>query len=297
MDRLMTMEMFAAVAERGGFAAAARSLRVSAPSVTRGVAELEARLGVSLFHRSTRAVSLTEDGAALLPRARRILADFAATERELQGATGEVRGQLNITAPVLFGRLHVLPVVTELLEQHLQLTIELMLIDRNVRIVEEGIDFAVRIGALADSSLRAVKIGEVRPMLVASPAYIEQHGAPLGPRDLADHRIIASTGPRGPGEWQFGAGKVPGPLRPRLLVNSVEAGLAAAEAGVGIANLLSYQADRALREGTLVELFRPDGFDAMPVSLLFAAGRSAAAAPRAFIEAMRERAKTAAWVQ
>jgi DNA-binding transcriptional LysR family regulator len=297
MDRLKTMEMFAAVAERGGFSAAARSLRVSAPSVTRGVAELETRLGVTLFHRSTRAVALTEDGAALLPRATRLLADFAAAERELQGTAGEPRGQLNLTAPVLFGRLHVLPVVADLLDRHAGLTIELMLVDRNVRIVEEGIDIAIRIGALADSSLRAIKIGEVRPMLVASPAYIETHGSPSEPGELAQHRVIASTGPRGPSEWRFGQGEAPLSLRPQLLVNSVEAALAAAEAGVGIANLLSYQADRALRQGTLVELFRPDSFKAMPVSLLFAAGRSAAAAPRAFIEAMRERAKNAAWVR
>ena len=203
MDRLATLEMFTQVAECGGFAAAARSLRVSAPSVTRGVAELETRLGVTLFHRSTRAVSLTDDGAALLPRARRIIADLAAAERELQGAAGEPRGQLNITAPVMFGRLHVLPVVTRLLESHPDLDIELMLIDRNVRIVEEGIDIAVRIGPLADSSLRAVSIGEVRPLLAASPAYLARHGTPDGPADLAEHRVIASTGPRGPGRMAF----------------------------------------------------------------------------------------------
>jgi DNA-binding transcriptional LysR family regulator len=293
MDRLTTLEMFAAVADRGGFAAAARSLRVSAPSVTRGIAELEERLGVALFHRSTRAVSLTEDGAALLPRARSILADFDAASRQLQGAASEPRGQLNITAPVMFGRLHVLPVVTALLETHKNLTIELMLIDRNVRLIEEGIDIAIRIGPLADSNLKAVRIGEVRPMLVASPAYLKRHGQPTHSSDLADHRAISSTGPRGPGEWKF-AEVAPAA---RLQVNSVEAGLAAAEAGVGIANLLSYQADHALREGTLVELFRPETFEPMPVSLIFAAGRSAAAAPRAFIEAMRARARDAAWVR
>jgi len=293
MDRLTTLEMFAAVADRGGFAAAARALRVSAPSVTRGIAELEDRLGVTLFHRSTRAVSLTEDGAALLPRARSILADFDAASRELQGAASEPRGQLNITAPVMFGRLHVLPVVTALLEAHEKLAIELMLIDRNVRLVEEGIDIAVRIGPLADSSFKAVRIGEVRPMLLASPAYLERHGHPRSAADLARHRTISSTGPRGPGEWKF-AEAVPAA---RLQVNSVEAALAAAEAGVGIANLLSYQADHALREGALVELFRPEIFEPMPVSLLFTAGRSAAPAPRAFIEAMHARARDAAWVR
>lgn len=295
MDRLGTWEMFVAVSELGSFAAASRSLRVSAAGVTRGVAELEARLGVALFHRSTRAVSLSDEGAALLPRARRILAEFAAVERELQGAASEPRGQLNVTAPVCFGKLHVLPVVLELHERHPRLTVEMRLFDRNVRIVEEGIDIAVRIGPLADSSLKAIQIGTVRPMLLASPDYVERHGKPERAEDLPGHEMILSTGPRGTTDWRFAQRRGLEPPRPRLLLNSVEAQVAAAEAGAGIANLLSYQVTESLRNGRLVELFRPDGFDPLPVSLLFEAGRSAAAAPRAFIEAMRERARLEAW--
>jgi len=295
MDRLATWEMFVAVAELGSFSAAARKLRISPAGVTRGIAEMEARLGVALFHRSTRAVTLSDEGAALLPRAKRVLSDFAAAERELQGSSREPRGQLNVTAPVHFGRLHVLPVVLELNRRHRDLMVEMRLFDRNVRIVEEGIDIAVRIGALADSSLKAIQIGEVRPMLVASPEYLRRNGIPESPKDLHRHQIIASTGPRAPNEWRFAKGLGDAPLRPRLLTNSIDAQVAAAEAGAGIANLLSYQAERPLREGTLVELFRPEGFDPLPVSLLFEAGRSAAAAPRAFIDAMRERASKADW--
>lgn len=297
MDRLATWEMFVSVSDLGSFTGAARALRVSAPAVTRGVAELEQRLGVALFHRSTRAVSLTDEGAALLPRARRILADFAATEREMQGAASEPRGQLCVTAPVHFGKLHVLPVVTKLLDQYPGLSIEMRLFDRNVRIVDEGIDIAVRIGQLADSSLKATQIATVRPMLVASPDYIDRMGMPHAPKDLANHQIISTTGPRAPTEWRFAQKHKVTLPRPRLLVNTIDALVSAAAAGCGIGNLFSYQADQALREGKLVELFRPEEFEPVPVSLLFEAGRSAAPAPRAFIDAMRERAKEQAWAQ
>ena len=145
MDRLQTLEMFVAVADRGGFAAAARALRVSPPAVTRGIAELEARLGVVMFHRSTRAVTLTDEGAGFLEKARQIINDLGEAERAMSGAQSEPRGQLYVTAPVAFGRLHVLPVVTELLDRHAALNIRMMLIDRNVRMIEEGIDVAVRI--------------------------------------------------------------------------------------------------------------------------------------------------------
>src|SRR5690606_8081064 len=165
MDRLTTLEMFVAVASEGGFAAAARKLGSSPPAVTRGIAALEARLGTRLFLRSTRAVALTDAGAAFLEQARRIPPELAGAERELRGAGAEPRGQLHLTAPVMFGRLHVLPVVGELMAQHRELTVRMMLIDRNVRIVEEGIDVAVRIGPLADSALKAVRIGRVRQML------------------------------------------------------------------------------------------------------------------------------------
>lgn len=150
MDRLLTLEMFVAVASEGGFAAAARKIGSSPPAVTRGIAAIEARLGTSLFHRSTRAVALTDEGAVFLGQARRILADLAGAERALRGGEAEPRGQLYLTAPVMFGRLHVLPVVGELLARHDALAVRMMLIDRNVRIVEEGIDIALRIGPLAD---------------------------------------------------------------------------------------------------------------------------------------------------
>lgn len=294
MDRLQTLEMFVAVADRGGFAAAARALRVSPPAVTRGIAELEARLGVVMFHRSTRAVTLTDEGAGFLERARQIISDLGDAERALSGAQSEPRGQLYVTAPVTFGRLHVLPVVAELLDRNVDLKIRMMLIDRNVRIVEEGIDAAVRIGALTDSALRAVRIGSVRQVIVASPAYLARFGIPRDQDHLGHHRLIGSEGPRATSEWHFGARKVP-EQRPRLRVNTVDAAISAAESGVGLANFLSYQVEDALDAGRLIEVLKPETPEAIPVSLLFEASRSNAPATRAFVEAMRLRARESGW--
>lgn len=293
MDRLLTLEMFVAVAREGGFAAAARKLGSSPPAVTRGIAALEARLGTLLFHRSTRAVALTDAGAAFLERAQRILADLAGAERELQGAAAEPRGQLYVTAPVMFGRLHVLPVVADLMTEHRDLAVRMMLIDRNVRIVEEGIDVAVRIGALADSGLKAVRIGEVRQMLVASPAYLARRGAPRSIGELAGHELIATTGPRTVGEWQLASGRWRLDPRPRLVLNTVDSALAAAEAGLGIANLLSYQLADALAAGRLIALLVEEQPPALPVHLLFEPSRAGLPAVRAFIAAMKPRMRTA----
>ena len=288
MDRLQTLEMFVAVADQGGFSAAAKALRVSPPAVTRGIGELENRLGVSLFHRSTRAVSLTDDGAGFLPKARQILSDMQDAERQVSGARTEPRGQFYVTAPVMFGRLHVLPVIAMMLEQHEHLDIRMMLIDRNVRIIEEGIDVAVRIGPLADSSLLAVPIGSVRQKLVASPAYLARHGYPGKASELTRHQIIGTTGPRAVGEWR--ADNKPVKIVPRLLLNTVDSAIASAEAGLGIANLLNYQVDESIRQGKLVELLKPDCPTPLPISLLFESARRSLPATRIFIDAMKNRA-------
>jgi DNA-binding transcriptional LysR family regulator len=294
MDRLQTLEMFVAVADQGSFAGAARALRVSPPVVTRGVAELEARLGVVLLHRSTRAVSLTNEGAGFIEDARRILADLASAERLLAGSRAEPSGQLRITASVMFGRLHVAPVVAELIDRHSALDVQLLLFDRNVRLVDEGMDVAVRIGALADSSLLAIKIGAVRQVIAASPAYLARYGVPESVSQLATHRLIASSGPRAANEWRFG-GRLKQAAKPRLTLNTVASAIAASEAGVGLANFLDYQIEDALDAGRLVEILKPDEPELLPVSLLFEASRSNAPSTRAFVEAMRERAKYSAW--
>ncbi len=293
MDRLLTLEMFVAVAGEGGFAAAARKIGSSPPAVTRGIAALEERLGTSLFHRSTRAVALTDEGAVFLGQARRILADLAGAERALRGGEAEPRGQLYLTAPVMFGRLHVLPVVGDLLARHDALAVRMMLIDRNVRIVEEGIDIALRIGPLADSSLKAVRIGAVRQMLVASPGYLARRGAPATIDALADHDLIISTGPRAAGEWSFAERRWRVEPRPRLVVNTVDAAMAAAEAGIGIANLLSYQVMDGVDAGRLMALLNAEQPPPLPVHLVFEQSRAGLPAVRLLIEAMRRRMRAA----
>lgn len=293
MDRLLTLEMFVAVAGEGGFAAAARKLGSSPPAVTRGIAALEARLGTVLFHRSTRAVALTDAGAVFLDQARRILAELAGAERELRGAAAEPRGQLHVTAPVMFGRLHVLPVVGELMAQHSELAVRMMLIDRNVRIVEEGIDVAVRIGALADSGLKAVRIGSVCQMLVASPAYLARRGAPATVAGLSGHDLIGTMGPRWTSEWQFASRRWRLDAPPRLVLNTVDGALAAAEAGLGIANLLSYQLAEAIDAGRLIALLAHEAPPPLPVHLLFEPSRAGLPAVRRFIAAMKVQMRAA----
>lgn len=293
MDRLQTLEMFVAVAGEGGFAAAARKLGSSPPAVTRGIAALEARLGTALFHRSTRAVALTDAGTAFLGEAARLLGELADAEREVRGAQAEPRGQLYLTAPVMFGRLHVLPVVDALLVEHDALIVRMMLIDRNVRIVEEGIDVAVRIGPLPDSSLKAVRIGEVRQMLVASPAYLARRGAPATVSDLAGHEVIGMEGPRITNEWQFASRRWRFDRRPRFSVNTVDGAIAAAEAGRGIANLLSYQVAAAVDAARLVALLPREAPPALPVHLLFEPSRAGLPSVRLFVDAMKRRMRMA----
>lgn len=286
MDRLKAYEVFVAVADAGSFNAAARKLGLSAQGVTRAIQALESHLDQLLLHRSTRALSLTAQGAALLPPARQALQDLADAEQALRGARAEPSGELHVTAPVMFGRLHVVPVVAELLARHDKLDVRLLLVDRNIRLVEEGIDLALRIGRLADSALMAARIGQVRAAVVASPAYLARRGVPASAAELSGHDLIVSTGPRASREWR-------GMGRHRLQVNTVDGMLAAVESGLGLANLLSYQVADGIAAGRLIEVLRPDEPEWLPVSLLFEGARAHAPATRAFITAMKQRAAEA----
>ncbi len=291
MDRLEALSAFVAVAEQEGFAKAARALRMSPPAVTRIIAALEEDLGVSLFHRSTRSVRLTEDGLLLLDRARNMVQQWRETEQLMMGRKEEPRGELHLTAPVMFGRLHVLPVVNRLLSEHPDLSVRMMLIDRNIRLIEEGIDVAVRIGALADSSLMRIVLGEVRQVVVASPDYLARMGTPQKVEDLQQHHIIDSDHLRSSGQWRFGMKQeIAISLQPRLSANSLDGVIAAAKAGVGLVKIFSYQIVDAVADGSLQTVLEDVATPALPVSLLFPANRTNSPAARRFIDAMRETA-------
>jgi DNA-binding transcriptional LysR family regulator len=294
LDKFEALQVFTAIADSGGFSAAARRLRLSPQSVTRAVAGLEGQLGVRLLHRTTRSVRLSEEGVTFLASCRQVLSELRAAEDAVRGTLSEPQGQLVVTAPVAFGRLHVVPIVTALLMRNPRLSVRLALIDRTIQLVEEGIDVAVRIGELADSSLRAVEVGHVRYVLVASPAYLKLHGVPQTAEDLHLHELIMFTGVRSSDEWRFGPGEKRGVrVRARMSVNTADAAISAAEAGFGITRVLSYQASASIAGGRLQRVLDAESPPAVPVTLLFEGGRSASPNVRGFVDLAKEYFRTA----
>jgi len=288
MDRLDAMRAFAAVADLGSFAEAARRLRLSPAVATRAVALLEDQLGLMLLNRTTRSVKLTERGALYLEACKRILDDVEEADRRVRGEDAAPRGVMALAAPIMFGRLHVLPVVTQMLHEHRALSIRLMLSDRLVHLVEEGIDAAVRIGELADSTLTSLKIGEVRRVVVASPDYLAARDAPAMPAALARHDLIAFEGIDATNDWHFGRNeRTSVRIEPRLTVNTADAAIEAAEAGLGITRALSYQVDAALQAGRLCELLVPFVPPPMPVNIVYPRRRQGSANVAAFVTSAR----------
>jgi DNA-binding transcriptional LysR family regulator len=269
MDRIEDIEVFAEVAGQGSFTAAARRLNRSPTAITRAVADLEARLGVRLLNRTTRAVSLTDAGERFLVGARRVLADLAEIEQAAAGLGVAPRGELSLTAPILFGRLHVLPIVTEFLRAYPDVTVRLMLLDRPVDLVEEGIDAAVRIGTLADSSAIATGLGHLRRVVVAAPDYLARRDMPERPDDIAGHDVIVFGGVGG-AQWEF-AGKAVRVV-PRLTVTTAEAAIDATVSGIGITRVFSYQAVEALTRRAVVRILAAHEGEAIPVHLLYPGG-------------------------
>lgn len=286
MDRFHQLRVFVAVAENGGFAKAATRLRSSPPTVTRAIAALEQRLGAQLFTRTTRRVQLTEPGLRLLDRARRLLTDLDVAEKEVAGESSMPSGHLTITAPVTLGRSALPPIVTGFLNAHPRVTAKLMLLDRIVNLVEEGIDVGIRVGQLPDSSLIARQVGEVRRILVASPSYLSRRGAPNSPADLKLHSVIAFTGLLPNRDWSFRAGKTASriALTPRFEINDASAAIAAAEEGQGIAIALSYMVARQIRERRLEPVLETFAPPPLPVRLVYPESRLVAPKVRAFVD-------------
>ncbi len=286
MDRFRELTTFVAVAETGAFNAAARRLKMSPPAVTRLVTALETRLGVQLFTRTTRQVALTEAGARLREDAQRILAELEEAETAAQGATTAPSGHLRLTAPVLFGQQILAPILRDYLDAFPAVSAEALFIDRNVNLLDEGLDVALRIGELPDSSFSARRVGRLRRIVVAAPAYLERHGIPETPEALREHRLMLSTSVSEVLSWTFTKGGKRRSLRvaPRLSVNGLQTVIDAAVAGWGITRVLSYQVSDALVEGRLVELLGDFEDEEIPIHLLHAEGRRAAAKTRSFID-------------
>ncbi len=286
MDRLHTIEVFTAVAEGGSFAKAAKAMRLSPPAVTRAIMALEERLGTRLFVRTTRSVRLTEAGVRFLADSQRILHEIEEAEEAAAGLHAEPRGVLHVTAPVLFGRIYVAPVLRNFLDLHPKVTGSALFVDRVVNLMEEGLDVAVRIGDLPDSSLTAIRVGSVRRVVFASPDYFEKHGMPQHPSELAAHRIVAVESVVPILDWKFWNGGMPFTVRvrPLLFLNSVDAAIECALSGWAMARTLSYQVASYVQDGRLqlaLESFEPNP---LPVHVVHAEGRRASAKVRAFVD-------------
>lgn len=305
LDRFDAMRVFLAVADERGFAAAARRLRRSPPTVTRAVAGLEAQLGARLLARTTRVVRLTEAGERFAADARRILGELEEAAAAAASSHRELRGSLRLTAPRMFGRLYVAPVIREFLAAHPALSVRAMLADRVVDVTEEGLDVAVRIAELADSSLTALRVGAVRTVLCAAPRYLRRRPPLRHPRQLAQgHEIIAFHTSLGEPRWSFvepsGDGGDDGggrrfELSPsaRLVVSSTEVGVEAALEGGGVYRALSYLVAPHLRSGALVRLLPEHEPPPVPVHLVVPEGRRASARVRAFVELAAQRLRAA----
>ncbi|MBQ8104964.1 MAG: LysR family transcriptional regulator [Afipia sp.] len=286
MDRIDAMRAFVSVADLEGFAPAARKLGLSASAVTRLIASLENHLGARLLQRTTRSVTLTDVGARYLERVRRILGDLEEAESSVQAERSKPSGRLIVSAPLMFGRLHVGPVMSAYLKQYPDVSAELRLSDRTVSLVDEGIDLAVRIGHLADSSVIARAVGDMRRVVVASPRYLKAHGTPQKLSDLADHEVIQFSGSSALVEWRFleDGREIRVPNTSRFATNSTDAAVLHAEQGGGLISVLAYQVAESLKAGRLKIVLAKYELPPMPIHLVYPTSRLLSAKVRAFID-------------
>ncbi|PSH54437.1 LysR family transcriptional regulator [Phyllobacterium brassicacearum] len=286
MDRLDAMTVLLATVETGSLSAASRRLGMPLATVSRKVADLEAHLNTRLLIRSSRHVALTDAGRAYVEASRVILEKVDEAERAAAGEYIAPRGELTVTAPVVFGRLHVLPIVVEFLKSYPEINLRLSLSDRQVNLVEDHIDLAIRIGTLPDSNMIATKVGSIRRAAYASPAYLARRGTPQRPEDLALHDCITFEGFTSPTVWTFMRGRkeVAVPVHSRLSVTTAEAAVDAAVADLGVTRILSYQAAQAMAAGDLqivLEAFEPPPW---PISAIYIAQGPAPLKLRAFLD-------------
>ncbi|MFZ6769534.1 LysR family transcriptional regulator [Undibacterium sp. Di26W] len=286
MDKLHLMTVFVAVAEEDGFAAAARRLGMSPPAVTRAIAALEARLGVKLLNRSTRYVRVTEAGQRYLDDARRIIADVETADEATAGINAEPRGHLTVTAPVLFGKMYVMASIVDYLQRYPAMDVSALFLDRVVNLLEEGVDVGIRIGELPDSSMKAIRVGQIRRVLCASPAYLAHAGQPQHPDQLRAHSMIAASSVTPMTEWRFShqGQNLAFKFKPRLTITSNDAAIEASLAGLGISRLLSYQVDVLFKTGQLIHLLPEYETAPLPVHVVHRENRYASTRVRSFVD-------------
>lgn len=291
MDRLMEMSVFQSVADQKSFAAAARQLGLSPPTVTRAVSALEERIGTRLFTRTTRFVHLTEAGTQYIADVKRIFALIEEAENIAAGAHAVPRGRLAITAPVLFGQLFVMPLVTDFLKTNPEVTANVLLVDRLVNVSEEGFDVAVRIGELPDSSMVAVRVGQVRRVVVAAPGYLAREGTPAHPRELAERSIVMTTSASSSAEWRFREQNraLAVKVEPSLNVNLNQAAITAAVRGWGLTQVLSYQVAAEVTDGRLQIVLSEYELPPLPVHVVYPEARKASAKVRTVVAFLAER--------
>lgn len=290
MDRYSAMKIFIKVADTGNFAEAARQLYMSAPAVTRAIAYLEDVVNARLFVRTTRAVKITEAGERYLRDCRRILADVEASET----AAGETQvtpsGLLTVTAPALFGRIFVLPVLLDYLQKYPRVTGRTVFVNRVTNLVDEEIDVAVRIGHLPDSGYRAIRVGSVRSVVFGAPSYFDRAGIPDNPPALEKHSLVAATTGGYSQEWTFGSGPVRSlTVHPRLLCDSDDAAIAAVLSGWGLSRLMVYKIAQALIDGRLQSVLSDFEEPPQPIHVLHPVGQHASAKVRIFLDLLVER--------
>ncbi|CAM3957255.1 putative HTH-type transcriptional regulator LtrA [Pseudomonas reidholzensis] len=290
MDQIHLMKVLVAVGELQSFAGAARRLGISAAAVTRAIVALEQALGVKLLLRTTRSVRLTDAGSRYLEDSRNILASIDEANEAAAGINAAPQGNLAVTAPLLFGKAFVMPCIVDYLQAYPQVDVSAYFLDRVVNLVEEGMDVAVRIGPLPDSGLRALRVGQVRRLLCASPEYLEQHGVPAHPQALAAHTIITASGVSPQAQWRFGPAQAPTlvQVKPRLTVTSNDAAIVAASAGLGIARLLSYQVADELATGRLRVVLEAYEEAPWPIHVLHRESKYGSAKVRTFIDRLVE---------
>jgi DNA-binding transcriptional LysR family regulator len=286
MDKLRAMDTFVRIVEGGSLTAAADALGTSLPSVVRQLAALESALDVRLLNRTTRRLALTDEGREYYERAKRLLADVEDAEAALSARRVEPRGRLRVTASVLFGRLHVAPAVNAFVAKHPAVRVELVLLDRSVDLIEEGLDVGIRIGALPDSSLVAVPVGATRRVVCASPAYLGRQGRPESPDDLARHRSVGFTGLSPDHEWVFRDGERTRRVKmdPVVASNQIDVALGACLEGLGLGQFLCYQAKAGIESKRLVRVlaaYEPPG---VPVQVIYPGTRRMSANVRALVD-------------